>query len=186
MKTFIQKQIEEGGQIKGLEGLIPGMPNLSGKCKSEIEFYVPVIVTGVETEGCGKLYLKIETKPGNVFYRAGVNIVGVIPPADFYKDIEEVERIERHRAKVQEYKEELSRLSSNYGNRLVSVRRASLIDLYERSTDGARAIVDKELEELKVTLKKVDTSKFEPFAKILATAIYFPNGMDEDDAEDSE
>lgn len=179
MKNYVLRQIEQGKKVKGLTGFVKIQPSAECGGKSEGKCFIPVSIVDMKTEDCGKL--KIIVTPTVQAYQVGIEeaIKFTLPPSAFYCNIEEIEEIAKRRKAYSDYNSAVSVLDNNRYT-MVSVRRNALIDLYNRSTEEAKAVIDTELAEKQTTLKKVGGEWFREFGQILAKAIYLPNEKDED------
>lgn len=185
MKNFIIKQLEAGKKIKGLSGYTAVRPTVECGKGSSGQVYVPVTIEKMVSEECGSIKLII--KFGVDHYIEEKSDTFEISPASFYKSIEEIKEVKKHRKNISDYNETISKISSRgYGSRLASHRRDSLLDLYNCSTEEAKAIIDAELVEKGTTLKKIGQEWFDQFAKILAKPLYFPNAKPDEDIDESE
>jgi len=179
MKNYVLRQIEQGKKVKGLTGFVKIQPSAECGGKSEGKCFIPVSIVDMKTEDCGKL--KIVVTPTVQTYQVGTEeaVKFTLPPSAFYCNIEEIEEIAKRRKAYSDYNSAVSVLANNRYT-MVSVRRNALIDLYNRSTEAAKAIVDTELAEKQTTLKKVGGEWFKEFGQILAKAIYLPNEKDDE------
>lgn len=179
MKNFITKQIEAGKKIKGLKGLIKMKPTIDCGKGSIGEMYIFVTVMKMISENCGQIQLNVI--PLCEHYSEddkGFNI----SPSGFYESIDEIKKVNKYREILSQYNSCVQSIQNSH--RLVSQRRDALKDLYNRSTDAAKAIIDKELAEKSTTLSKIDSGWFHEYAQILAKPIYFPDVDSEEVDED--
>ncbi len=180
MKNFITKQIEGGKRIKGLVGYIKIKPTIDCGKGSVGEAYLGVTVTKLIAEPCGGIKVNVVLVCSHY---SEDNKGFDISPGGFYESIDEIKKVNKYRETLASYNSALSAVGNS--NRFVSQRRDALKDLYNRSTDEAKAVIDVELKEKGTTLAKVDSGWFSDYAKILAKPIYFPD-MPVDEVDEDE
>jgi hypothetical protein len=181
----INKMLSTGKKVMGLKGwtdIAVSIKTCNKTTKRTI--YVPVQVTTVKLIK-NTITLAVALQFDHHMPESESSKELLITPDNLYLSIDDIESLLKEEAIREKYNSEISELNSIH--RRATYRRDKFKDLYDRATEQARQIVDREIAENSWTFPKIPLSELHDLAETLAKSIYYPNTPDaeiEDEEDD--